>query len=470
MSSQKRGGAFNHYADRNQHFNKKQRSNQPAFNSGAYDDRGRNGQGKPQQRGNAVPQQRGQVTFPQTVLSADEMRTGLVALLDRFEAAETSPDADKDILYHTCELRRLLCARNEKSVSAQAKRDLDEKRPDKMVNVTIPDYIYRKVDEAQTLPPLPPILEPHLHEAVFTHKSVHETNANVHQGIDFGLDYERLEFLGDAYIELLASRALYNRFPQVEVPQLCSWRERLVENLALGKFSEAYGLPDRLKHKSHWDKDTKAWKKVVADLFEAYIAGIVLSDPQNGFGVAERFLDQLWAPQLLGFKERIIENPMARDELQKLCMTAGIKLGYREEKPMTYDHGVQRYYLGVYLTGWGYEQEWLGSGEGQNKAQACIAAATDAIKRNSVVLQNATKQKKVLVEAKTREREEKAKLEAAESGQGEERVISADVKPDEPEEIATKKRKSDSAEPSSEKSKKHKKDKKEKKEKKDKDR
>jgi ribonuclease-3 len=391
------------------------------------------------------------------------MQTGLVALLDRFIAAETSPAADTHILHHACELRRLLSSRNDKSVSAEAKRELDIKRPDKAANVVIPDYIYRTVVAAKDLPPLPPITEPHLHEAVFTHQSVHINNVTALQGIDLGLDYERLEFLGDAYIELMASRALYNRFPQVDVPQLCSWRERLVENLALGKFSEAYGFPDRLKHKTLWDKDSKAWRKVVADLFEAYVAGIVLSDPENGFSIAEKWLDELWAPQLLGFQEKIIENPRARDDLQKLCFVTHIELKYREERPMVHEQGVQRFFIGVYLTGWGYEQEWLGSGEGQNKAQACIAAATDALKRNNVVLQDATRQKKALMEVKAREREEKAKTEAAENGQGEEH---ADLTTDGRESTISK-GKNGSAEASPDKTiMKHKKDKKDKKDKK----
>lgn len=471
MSSQKRGNTSNHYGDRNQHFNKKQRPNQPTYSTTSHDDRNRPQYGKPLQRGNFSPQQRNEAPSDQPELSATQMQTGLVALLDRFVAAEMTPDADKDILHHARELRRLVVARTTKSVSAQAKRDLDEKRPDKAVNVTVPDYIQRKVIAAKDLPPLPPVTEPHLHEAVFTHKSVHANNVNVHQHIDLGLDYERLEFLGDAYIELIASRALYNRFPHVDVPSLCSWRERLVENIALAKFSEAYGFPDQLKRKVELDKDSKAYKKVVADIFEAYVAGVVLSDPENGFATAEKWLDELWAPQLLGFREKVVENARARDDLQKMLVLNGIDLKYREEKPMTMEQGLQRYYLGVYLTGWGYENEWLGSGEGQKKAQACISAATDALKRNSKVLQDAARQKRELMEVRAKEREEQAQAETTENGKGQEgdadRDASAPQTTNAPTEDSenTKKRKSDNVEGSSEKSKKHKKDKKERKEK-----
>ncbi|KAH5156924.1 hypothetical protein HBH69_087460 [Parastagonospora nodorum] len=470
MSSQKRGNAFNHYGDRNQHSNKKSRISQPTYNTASYDDRSSKQYNRPQQRGNFTPQHRNDGSPSPPELSAAEMQTGLVALLDRFVAAEMTPDADKDILYHARELRRLVASRNEKSVSAQAKRDLDEKRPDKAANVTVPDYIHRKVVAAKELPPIPPVTEPHLQEAVFTHRSIHANNVNVHQHVDFGLDYERLEYLGDAYIELIASRALYNRFPHVDVPQLCSWRERLVENVALAKFSEAYGFPDQLKRKVEFDKKSKAWRKVVADIFEAYVAGVVLSDPENGFATAEKWLDELWASQLLNFQEKVVENARARDDLQKLLVVNGIQLNYKEEKPMIMEQGVQKYYLGVYLTGWGYEDEWLGSGDGQKKAQACISAATDAIKRNSAALQSAAQQKKELMEVRAKERGEQAQAEAAEIGKGEDdddgkapEVKSAGMLDHTSD--SAKKRKSDRSNESEKKSKKHKKDKKEKREK-----
>jgi ribonuclease-3 len=459
MASQKRGHGSNNYGDRNQHFNKKPRPNQPTYSTASFDHHNRNAPGKPQQRGNPVPQRGEDGPAEQLLLSAAEMQTGLVALLDRFVAAEMTPEADKDILMHARELRRLVSLRNNKSASTQSKRDLDQKRPDEAANVTIPEYIHRKVVAAKDLPPLPPITEPHIHDAVFTHKSVYVTNSTIHQGIDLGLDYERLEFLGDAYIELIASRALYNRFPHVEVPLLCFWRERLVENIALAKFSKAYGFPDRLKAKVDLDKETKAWMKVVADIFEAYVAGVVLSDPQHGFATAEKWLDELWAPQLLGFKEKVVENPHAREDLQKMVEMNGVRLKYQTEKPMTMDNGVQKFYLGLYMTGWGYENEWLGSGDGQNKAQACIAAAADALKRNSPALQSAARQKLERKEVNAKAAEQKVKL-IAENGEGEGgSVDDADVE-------SAKKRKSDSAdEPAEKKSKKSKKDKKEKTEK-----
>ncbi|KAL1793503.1 hypothetical protein ACET3X_008485 [Alternaria dauci] len=441
MASQKRDRAFTHHG-RDQHH--KRHAPQHGSNGAAYTPHAR------------PPE-----------LSSTDMQTGLVALLDRFVADETTAGADKDILHHAHQLRRLLCARNH-SAAAQAKRELDDKRPDKAVAIAVPAYVERTVRAARDLPPLPPIQEPHLHEAVFTHRSAifDPSIPGSTLGEDLSLDYERLELLGDAYIELIASRALYNRFPHVDVPELSMWRERLVENLTLAKFSNAYGFPDRLRHRAVWDKNSKQYQKVVADIVEAYVAAIVLSDPDKGFETAEAWLTQLWAPQLLAFREKIIENPQARDELNKLVLGRGVKLTTKEETPMTYDsNSVQCYHIGIYLTGWGYEDEWLGGGHGQNKVQAGVAAAADALKRNGPVLQDAVRQKNELRAARAREQEDKDKA----AGGAE---LQATLDPKQPsssvpdnQDTNEKKRKKEQDRVSDEKEKKKKKHKKEKKEK-----
>ncbi|KAJ4987426.1 RNAse3 domain-containing protein [Stagonosporopsis vannaccii] len=411
--SQKRGGSFNHHDNRDR-FDKRNRPNQPSYGSTHYgnSNNSRDGrQGHPPHRSHGQQQSRGSNgTAFQGELSKAEMHTGLVALLDRFVADETRSDADRDILYHASQLRQLLACKGNPA-SATVRRELDEKRPATAPKVAVPPYVHRKVQEAKDLPPLPPIDEPHIHDAVFTHRSHIIRSGEKHTYTDLDLDYERLEFLGDAYIELIASHALYSRFPHVDVPQLCSWRERLVENSMLGKFSEAYGFTDRLRHHNQWDRSSKAWKKVVADVFEAYVAGIVLADPEHGYEIADKWLTELWAPQLLTFKEKIAEDPASKNKLAALVVVNDIKLVYREERPMIYEQGsnLQKYFMGVYLTGWGYEDEWLGSGKGQNKASASLAAAADAIRKNSSVIQDAAKQKAELV---AKRREEKAKAEA----------------------------------------------------------
>ncbi|KAF2106746.1 double-strand-specific ribonuclease Pac1, partial [Lophiotrema nucula] len=306
----------------------------------------------------------------------EEMQSGLIALLDHLVQEETGPEGDIDIIHHARKLHTLLSARANKP--SKARQELDKKRPETEKHVLVPTYIAKKISQAASLPPLPPITELHLQEAVFIHRSF-DKGLRAANAKDW--NYEKLEFLGDAYLEVISSRLIYSRFPHLEPGPQSQLRESLVKNETLQQFAEGYGLGDRIRHTGHIDKDKKAWLKISADVFEAYVAAIVLSDPEHGFETAEKWLTELWAPQLLAHREKVIQDPAAFDTLQKKLGAKNVKLDYRQERPMEMRGGVQNFFLGVYLTGWGYEEEWLGSGEGQNKSLAKQAAAADAVKR-----------------------------------------------------------------------------------------
>lgn len=444
--SQKRGGTFNNWGDdrrkRQKHHNV-QTFNSLPHTSSNYNNKVEN-QAQYRKHGNkATPVLEHLERLPDPEkcepckLAAVEMETGVIALLAKLEAEERTPDGDSDVLHHARELRRLLLKRASKSRS-RATTALDEKRPATDKYVKVPVYIERKLEQGTDLPPLPPITEPHLEEAVFTHVSHYGASSIRGVGNADQLTYERLEFLGDAYIELIASRIMFSRLPETEVPQQSYLREQLVRNETLARFSNAYALPDRLKHGGHLG-NSKAWDKVVADVFEAYVAGVVLSDPENGFSTAEQWLTELWAPQVLGFKEAVVENPKAKDDIQRLIQVRGVKLDYREERAMVHENGVQRYFIGLYFTGWGYEDEWLGSGEGRNKAQAAVYAAMDALQRNNAVLQTAGKKKQELVQqtkdGKEQRREAKKEGKSEETGgdaaPGEDAPAEPSLSPDE---------------------------------------
>lgn len=70
-------------------------------------------------------------------------------------------------------------------------------------------------------------------------------------------------------------------------------------------------------------------------------------------------------------------------------------------------YGVQRFFQGVYLTGWGYENEWLGSGVGRNKSQAAVNSAQDALTRNNDALQTAVRRKQEMTVHQQFERDQK---------------------------------------------------------------
>ncbi|KAF2801575.1 ribonuclease III, partial [Mytilinidion resinicola] len=244
------------------------------------------------------------------------------------------------------------------------------------------------------LPPLPPIKEYHLEFATFRHISLNQGGV---PGVSVGkeeMSYERLEFLGDAYIETMASRVIYSRYPHLLSGQHSQMRELMVKNETLAGYSRAYGFDQRIM-RAEIMRGEKTWLKIHADVFEAYVAAIVEADPENGFSIAQEWLTALWAPLLLkAGKPMDLSIADSKNELMKLILYKNVKLEYKMIGEMERIKGIQKYTMGVYLTGWGFENELLGTGVGQNKTEAGFAAAADAIKNNKTALPKAVERKK----------------------------------------------------------------------------
>ena len=232
-----------------------------------------------------------------------------------------------------------------------------------------------------TLPDLPIIHDKSFADVPFTHPGVlgGRTTSDVNN-----MSYDRLEFVGDAYIELIATRLIFPRFPDLPAGRLSQKREMLVKNETLAEFSLAYGFDTRAnlpKSYAQGKESNKLWTKTMGDVFEAYVAAVILSDPANGFAVAEAWLTQLWEPKLSVSDNIVAYDSNAKVQLATKIMGKGIKLQYRDEAPpnVIKKEGKILFEVGVYLTGWGWENEHLGSGKGLNKNEAGSKAATEAL-------------------------------------------------------------------------------------------
>lgn len=241
------------------------------------------------------------------------------------------------------------------------------------------------------VPRLPPIT-PELEKAVFTHQSLSGGNSHTQE-----LSYERLEFLGDAYIEVMATRLIWDQYKALPAGRMSQTRELLVKNETLYDYALRYDFNKRIKVQRHFEReDPKKWLKIVADVFEAYVAAIILSEPTNGFVLAEEWLTQLWLPKL---KEVPATGPnsKAKEQLAQKIMGKGVKLHYRDEAPMEQlKGGMQTYFIGVYLTGWGWEDQHLGSGTGLSKGGAGNEAAAKALGNMSLIDEIVAKRKSIL--------------------------------------------------------------------------
>lgn len=231
------------------------------------------------------------------------------------------------------------------------------------------------------LPDLPEIVDATLAEVPFTHQGVlnGDRAAAVHDS------YERLEFVGDAYIELVATRLVYHKYPQLPAGRLSQIRELLVKNDTLSAFSLAYKFDERARipqsHKTGQSDRKKQWVKLLGDIFEAYVAAVILSDPANGFTIVEKWLTELWLPVLDKHKEDTPLNLEAKQDLARKVLSKGVKVEYREVKPakMIKHEGKTWYTIGVFVTGWGWEKEFLGQGTGLSQKDAGARAAMQAL-------------------------------------------------------------------------------------------
>lgn len=214
------------------------------------------------------------------------------------------------------------------------------------------------------------------------------------------MTYDRLEFLGDAYIEVMATRLIWGSYKSLSAGRMSQIRELLVKNETLNEYALQYNFDKRLKAQEFQREDPRRWLKIVADVFEAYVAAVILSDPVNGFKSAEEWLVRLWQPKLKDVKATV-PNLKAKEELARKVMARGIKLDYRDEAPMEQlKGGMQTYFIGVYLTGWGWENLHLGSGTGLSKVAAGNEAAAAALENRSIIEQITVKRIKYLEEQK----------------------------------------------------------------------
>ena len=231
------------------------------------------------------------------------------------------------------------------------------------------------------IPSLPPIDDQTLAELPFRHQAT--IGAGAPKLKTFGASYERLEFLGDAYIEIIATRLIYSRFWQLPPGRLSQIREMLVKNETLAQYSVAYGFEKQAQIPPKTTLGSKTWTKTMGDIFEAYVAAVVLSDPTHGFSTVEDWLTELWAPKLMqtDVSAHSPTNVMAKQDLARKVMGKDIKLEYKDERPpdRIVKEGKVRYFIGAYITGWGWENKHLGSGKGLNMYEAGTEAAMDAL-------------------------------------------------------------------------------------------
>lgn len=101
--------------------------------------------------------------------------------------------------------------------------------------------------------------------------------------------YERLEFLGDAVLDLIVSEILYEKYPNKDEGFLTKIRAKLVRGDALYEYSIKLGLDELLEYMDN-NENEKIAKSILADIFESLIAAVYVT---KGYTVSYQFVKQV---------------------------------------------------------------------------------------------------------------------------------------------------------------------------------
>ncbi|KAK5048631.1 hypothetical protein LTR84_005722 [Exophiala bonariae] len=246
-------------------------------------------------------------------------------------------------------------------------------------------------------PPAPEI-DSKYSEIVFIHPSAAAKDSNAANSGS----YDRLEFLGDAYLEVIASELIFDRFANLPAGRMSQVRESLVKNESLAKLTEAYGWDKRIKNAVNLSRESpQAWVKIKGDVCEAYVAAVVLSS-KGGLQVAKAWLQTIWASALDSVAARAPASDQSKVELSKRIAGKGAKISYVDDKPpiVHKGQGVETYFVGVYLTGWGWDNQFLGNGKGLSRNAAGQEAAAAAINNKPLIDDIMAKRRAILDEKK----------------------------------------------------------------------
>ena len=218
---------------------------------------------------------------------------------------------------------------------------------------------------------------PELLSEALTHRSVlHESNPNKSTTPKPTADNQRLEFFGDAVLQLALTEVVFERFPEAKEGELTKLRARFANRHMLCHLARALSLGDYLwMGKGEEASGGRSRTSNLADAFESVVGAIYLD---AGFPAARRFVLAQLQPELAQLEVGPdADNPkgMLQEMIQERCGKNPI---YRIASESGPDHS-KRFEAVVELDG----QE-LGRGTGQSKKEAEAGAAQDAIARMKV--------------------------------------------------------------------------------------
>ncbi|MDQ5954342.1 MAG: Ribonuclease 3 [Patescibacteria group bacterium] len=201
----------------------------------------------------------------------------------------------------------------------------------------------------------------------FIHRSYINENGNT------GLSHnERLEFLGDAVLELIVTDFLYKKYPSYTEGELTALRSALVNAVIIADVALKIGMNDFLLLSRGEAKDTgKARQYILANTYEAY-AGAVYLD--LGYEAVNQFVKDT----LLPYTEEIVSKKLWRDAKslvqEKAQEFVEVTPAYKVLNEAGPDHD-KHFTVGIF-----FGPDLIAEGKGKSKQEAEQSAASNALK------------------------------------------------------------------------------------------
>lgn len=200
----------------------------------------------------------------------------------------------------------------------------------------------------------------------FTHRSY----LNEHRGENLEHN-ERLEFLGDAVLELISTHFLFEKFPTHDEGELTAYRAALVNAVTCAEVANELNMNDYLLLSRGEAKDEgRARQVLLANAFEALVGAIYLD---QGYDAAKKFIERHLFPKI----DEIVKKKLWRDAKsafqEKAQDAEGVTPHYEVIKETGPDHDKQ-FIVGVYI-----KEALTGQGQGKSKQEAEQEAARAAL-------------------------------------------------------------------------------------------
>ena len=200
---------------------------------------------------------------------------------------------------------------------------------------------------------------------------IHRSYINENGGT--GLSHnERLEFLGDAVLELVVTDFLYRKYPGYAEGELTALRSALVNAIIISEIASEIGMNEYLLLSKGESKDNgKARQYILANTYEALVGAIYLD---QGYDIADKFITKT----LLPHTEEIVAKKLWRDSKslvqEKAQEFVGVTPMYKVLNETGPDHD-KHFTVGIY-----FGKDLIAEGKGKSKQEAEQKAAEAALK------------------------------------------------------------------------------------------